>query len=456
MKDRTIAAIATPVGMGGIAVIRVSGNDAFEICNKVFYGKTDLKNAQSHTVHYGYIIDKNGERVDEVLLTVMRAPKTYTREDVVEVSTHGGLVASRNVLKCILEAGAYPAEPGEFTKRAFLNGRIDLSQAEAVIDIINSKTTTAQKNALSQAGGTLSEEINQIRQLLVDLSASMQVLIDYPDEELEDVTIDDILSAVSIAEKRVKRLISSADNGKIMRDGIKTVIVGKPNVGKSSLLNLLAKEDRAIVTDIAGTTRDIIEESVNVDGVPLVLTDTAGIRATDDVVEKIGVEKSIKSIDEAQLVIVMLDLSAMPDESDKELLDKTRDKKRIIVVNKSDIKNDEVKEAVKKLAGDDIIEMSAKTGEGARELSQKIKELYNIGELYKSDGAIVTNMRHISALSKAEEALLNAQNSIECGMPSDIVSIDIITAIDALGEITGAVVSEDIVNAIFHDFCVGK
>jgi len=456
MKDRTIAAIATPVGMGGIAVIRVSGSEAICICNKIFKGKIQLTDAKTHTVHYGHIIDKNGEKLDEVLLTIMRAPKTYTREDVVEISTHGGLVASKNVLKCILEAGAYPAEPGEFTKRAFLNGRIDLSQAEAVIDIINSKTTLAQKNALSQAGGMLSEEINQIRQGLVDLSASMQVLIDYPDEDLEDVTIDDILNAVSIAREKVERLINSADNGKVMRDGIKTVIVGKPNVGKSSLLNLLAKEERAIVTDIAGTTRDIIEESVNVDGVPLILTDTAGIRKTDDVVEKIGVERSKKSIDEADLVIVMLDLCTMPDEGDKELLSQTKDKKRIIVVNKSDIKNIEVAKAVQELAGSNFIEMSARTGEGAHELSQKIKELYNIGALYKNDGAIVTNMRHVSALSKALDTLCNAQNAIECGMPSDIVSIDIITAIDALGEITGAVVSEDIVNAIFHDFCVGK
>ncbi len=456
MEDRTIAAVSTPVGSGGIAVIRVSGKDALAISDKVYKGAARLSEAQSHTVHYGHIIDKNKNIVDEVLVTVMRAPRTYTREDVVEISTHGGLIASKNVMKCLIEAGAYPAEAGEFTKRAFLNGRIDLSQAEAIIDIINSKTSLAQKNALSQVAGGLSDEINSIRSSLVNLCASMQVIIDYPDEELEDVTLEDIYEKAKENGDRIVKLINSAENGKIIKNGIKTVIAGKPNVGKSSLLNFLAREERAIVTEIAGTTRDVIEESVNIDGVPLILTDTAGLRETDDIVEKIGVEKSRQSIDDADLVIAVLDCSRMPDDEEKKLLSDTAGKKRIILINKTDIKNDEAFDSIYKLFDENAIEFSAKTGDGAEALTERIKQMYNIGELGINDGCIVTNMRHVSALTNANEALLRVCESIEDGMPSDIASIDINIAIDALGEITGAVVSEDIVSAIFHDFCVGK
>lgn len=456
MESRTIAAISTPIGMGGIAVIRISGEDAVEIADKVFLGKIPLKDAQSHTVHYGYIVDQNGEKLDEVLVTVMLAPRTYTRENVVEISTHGGMVASKSVLKCLMEAGAYPAEPGEFTKRAFLNGRIDLSRAEAVIDIINSKTSLAKKNALFQAEGGLAARINDIRDELVKLAASMQVIIDYPDEELEDVTADDIYEKTSQAAQKVQKLLDTAENGKIIKEGIKTVIVGKPNVGKSSLLNMLAKEDRAIVTDIAGTTRDIIEESVNIDGIPLILTDTAGIRETDDVIEKIGVEKSLKSIDDADLIIMVLDSTAMPDDEDIKLIEETKDRKRIIIVNKSDIANGTLSKEFGKIINDDFIEMSAKTGDGAELLIKKIKKMYQLGDIEQDNKLIITNLRHVSVLSKAKDALENVKEAISAGMPTDIASIDINNAIDALGEITGAVVSEDIVNAIFHDFCVGK
>ena len=456
MEQRTIAAISTPVGVGGIAVIRISGDKAVEVADHVFSGAMPLAKAKSHTVHYGHILGKNKEIIDEVLVTVMLAPKTYTRENVVEISTHGGITASKSVLRCVIEAGAYPAEPGEFTKRAFLNGRIDLSQAEAVIDIINSKTPLAQKNAISQVGGGLSDEINKIRNQLIGLAASMQVIIDYPDEELEDVTAEDIFNKVTEANNGIKRLLNTAENGKIIREGIRTVIVGKPNVGKSSLLNLLAREDRAIVTDIAGTTRDVIEENENIDGVPLILTDTAGIRETEDVIEKIGVERSLKSIDDADLILVVLDSSTMPDDEEIKLLEETKERKRIIALNKTDIKDETANKEIRKIIGEDFIEISAKTGEGAQLLANRIKEMYKLGELEKNDTCIVTNLRHISALSKAQQALDNAAQAINSGMPADIASIDINGAIDFLGEITGAVISEDIVNAIFHDFCVGK
>ena len=456
MEQRTIAAISTPVGAGGIAVIRISGADAIRIADSVFCGRTALLEADSHTVQYGHIVDKNENIIDEVLVSLMRAPRTYTREDVVEISTHGGVVASKNVMKCLMEAGAYPAQAGEFTKRAFLNGRIDLSQAEAVIDIINSKTTLEQKNALSQAGGSLSTEINKIRQNLVNLAASMQVIIDYPDEELEDVTIDDIADVVSASKMSIEKLLNTSDNGKIIKDGIKTVIAGKPNAGKSSLLNVLAKEDRAIVTDIAGTTRDVIEESVNIDGIALRLIDTAGIRETDDIIEKMGVERSLKSIDEADLIIVVLDLTSKITDDEKELLDNTKDRKRIIVLNKSDAEDLENAKEIKDFVGSEFIEISAKTGDGIGDLIDCIKKMYDIDGIVQNEGCFVTNLRHVSALSKASQALCNAKKSIEEGMPADIASIDINAAIEALGEITGAVVSDDIVSAIFHDFCVGK
>ena len=456
MNNKTIAAISTPTGVGGIAVIRISGSDAVKIVNKAFLGKADLQKVPTHTVHYGFITDENGEKLDEVLVTVMRGPKSYTREDVVEISTHGGIISSKSVLKRLIELGAYPAQPGEFTKRAFLNGRIDLSQAEAVIDIINSKTQMSKSNALNQSAGSLSKRINDIRGDLVNLAASMQVIIDYPDEELEDVTIDDIKNRINKSINNIDKLISSGENGRIIKEGIKTVIVGKPNVGKSSLLNFLAREDRAIVTDIAGTTRDVIEEEVNLDGCLLVLTDTAGIRQTDDVVEKMGVLKSLDEIDGADLIIMMLDANTTIDEEEIKLLEETKNKKRIIVLNKTDIKKKEIKDNIMDIIAEDIIEMSVKTGEGTQNLKNRIKDMYNLGAIGQSDDLIVTNIRHIKALEDAKNALEKVMDSIFMGMPTDILSIDINIAIDALGEITGAVVSDDIVSAVFHDFCVGK
>ena len=449
MNEKTIAAISTPKGSGGIAVIRMSGNNAFEIIKKVYKGKENLSLVPSHTVHYGHITDGFGEIIDEVLVTVMRAPKTFTGEDVVEIGTHGGITASKAVLNSLIQNGAYPAGPGEFTKRAFLNGKMDLSEAEGVIDIINSKSELARKNALGQLSGKLSERIESIRKELISLSASMQVIIDYPDEDLEDITISDISDTAKKQKLSIEKLIESSKRGKLITEGILTAIVGKPNVGKSSLLNLLAGEERAIVTDIAGTTRDVIEESVNLDGVILRLMDTAGIRETDDEVEKIGVTRSLLSIEKADLVLVLLDASNKLSEEDFEILEKTKDAKRLIITNKTDISNIcDIKE--------DVIPISAKTGAGIDELSKKIKELYEWGKLSSDDEPLITNMRHTAALFRASDALMRVIDAADMNMPSDILSIDLNEAIDALGEITGATVSEDIVAEIFHNFCVGK
>ncbi len=446
MQEKIIAAISTPQGVGGIAVIRISGKGSDVLCDRIFRGREKLENAASHTIHYGHIV-VSGEIIDEVLVSVMRSPRTYTGEDVVEINTHGGMVASRRVLEEIIKLGASPAEPGEFTKRAFLNGRIDLSSAEGVIDIINAKTTLAGKNALSHAGGALAKAINAIKADLVNLAAAMQVAIDYPDEDLEDVTASDILAAVRTSLSKCQKLIKSADSGKIITEGIKTAIVGKPNVGKSSLLNLLAMEERAIVTDIAGTTRDIIEETVTLSGVPLRLLDTAGIHDTEDAVEKIGVERSKAAINDADLVILIIDISRDLSCEDRLLLELTADKNRIIIANKTDIKI---------LDFEGAIEISAKTGEGIEELSAKIKEMYDLGAIAQNDAVIVTNMRHLEALIGATDSLLLAEKAVSSGLPQDLAALDIYDAIDSLGKITGDTVSEEIVAEIFASFCVGK
>ncbi len=454
--ERTIAAISTPIGTGGIAVIRISGADAISIADKVFCGKDKLSDSPSHTVHYGFIKDGNGNTVDEVLAAVMRAPKTFTREDIVEISTHGGITASQGVLDAVIHAGAYIAEPGEFTKRAFLNGRIDLSQAEAVIDIINSKSALAKTNALNQLEGNLSAEIKKIRGALVHLASQMQVIIDYPDEDLEDVTTEDIRRICAENLALTQKLLKTADSGRIMREGIRVSISGKPNVGKSSVLNMLSHSERAIVTDIAGTTRDVIEEYVNLDGIPLILSDTAGIHDTDDTVEKIGVERSLKSIDEADLVLAVIDGSRETDSYDKAVLESTKGKKRIILVNKSDIAKADI-EYIKSLSdGSEVIEISALTGDGADRLSEVIKKIYNLGEIGVSNGTVITNMRHKKALDATEAALSRAVSALDSGMPPDIAAIDINAAIESLGEITGETVSDLIVDSIFHNFCVGK
>ena len=455
--NKTIAAVSTPPGAGGIAVIRISGDNAVDIADKVYSGKMRLTEAQTHTIHYGYIVDENGEKIDEVLVSVMLAPRTFTAEDTVEINTHGGVIVTSRVLDAVIKAGAFPAEPGEFTKRAFLNGRIDLSKAEAVIDIITADNAIAGKNALKQLEGALSEGINNLGERLISLLARMQVAIDYPDEDLEDITTEEIGVELRSVLDEVRTLISGAENGRIIKEGIKAAIVGKPNVGKSSLLNSLAGEERAIVTDIAGTTRDVIEEYVSVCGVPLQLMDTAGIRDTDDTVEKLGVEKSKKSIDEADLVIVVLDGCNGLEEEDKEILSGTRKKNRIILVNKTDISGGKFTEEVRsRAAGSHVLEISAKTGAGIDEFSKLISKMYNIGEISASRRSVITNARHKAALVNAAEALVNAVNAIDAGIPQDMASIDINIACEFLGEITGITVTEEVVDSIFHNFCVGK
>ncbi len=454
--DKTIAAISTPAGRGGISVIRISGENAVSVADAVFSGGKRLCDAETHTVHYGFV-RSGGETIDEALATVMRAPRSFTREDVVEISVHGGAVTAQRTLGACIMAGAVPAEPGEFTKRAFLNGRIDLSQAEAVIDVINAESDLSRRNAVSQLTGALSGEIERIRRRLVKLAASMQVLIDYPDEDLADVTDEDILAVLCDALSGVRALLSTADGGAVIKNGIRAAIAGKPNVGKSSLLNALARYDRAIVTDVAGTTRDTIEERVDLDGVPLVLIDTAGIRETDDKIEKIGVERSRRSVDDADMALVVIDASRSLDGDDEEILNATAGMKRIILLNKNDLAPGADTGLVRRSAdGCAVIEISALTGAGMDALKKEISAMYGLGALESGKGGIITNARHKAALVKAEAALKSGIDALRSGMPADIASIDIGEAVDALGEITGETVSESVVNEIFSSFCVGK
>ena len=445
--ERTIAAIATPYGVGGISVIRVSGSQAIDIVNKIF--TKDISEVSSHTVHYGYI--KVGEEyIDEVLVTVMKGPKTFTGEDIVEIGTHGGILVTNKVLDACVVAGAELAEAGEFTKRAFMNGKIDLARAEAVIDLINSDSQIAEQNAVNQLRGGLTNAIENIRDSLVDLAAHMQVSIDYPDEDLEEITTEDILNTIKDSSEKVNNLIKSADDGRIIKDGIRTVIIGKPNVGKSALMNRLAGYEKAIVTDIAGTTRDMIEENISLAGIPIKLIDTAGIHDTSEEVEKIGVERSVKSIDGADLVLVILDGSKSIDDEDNLVIEKSEFTKRIVIANKSDVG---VVGDAEKIA--DVC-ISAKTGEGIDELTCLIKDMYKLGEISSKCGEIITNIRHKKALIDCFEALKRAEYAIESDIPQDLAAMDINIAIDSLGEITGETVSEDIVSAVFKNFCVGK
>ena len=446
MDEKTIAAVSTPPGSGGIAVIRVSGSDALKICDSIFRGTKSLETVPTHTVHYGHIVS-DGEQIDEVLVTVMRAPRTFTREDVVEISTHGGKVASRRVLSALFSAGAFPAAAGEFTKRAFLNGRIDLSQAEAVIDIINAKTDLAQKNALAQSGGVLGKKIESFRSQLISLCAAMQVSIDYPDEDLEEITTEEIINTLEKINDGLKKLAGTAQRGRLIRDGIKTAIIGRPNVGKSSLLNYLAMEERAIVTDIAGTTRDVIEETVDLDGIPLILLDTAGIRETSDTIERMGVERSLKYIDDADLILLVLDAKTGLTPEDSQLIEKTKGKTRIILINKTD--------SAGAFDFDGAIPISAKTGDGIEILSAKIRKLYDL-DLIGKDDTTLTNDRQLSALIRAEDAIGRALNILTNGLTEDLAALDMNDAIACLGEIDGRTVSEDIISEVFSRFCVGK
>ncbi|QDX91893.1 tRNA uridine-5-carboxymethylaminomethyl(34) synthesis GTPase MnmE [Brevibacillus laterosporus] len=454
----TIAGVATPMGEGGIAVIRVSGDDALTIVDKIYRGKNQLSTVDSHTIHYGALIDPSvNEQVEEVLVSVMRAPRTFTREDVVEINCHGGLISVEKVLDLVLEHGARLAEPGEFTKRAFLNGRIDLSQAEAVIDLIRAKTDKALKVALSQVEGKLSKLIKGLRQELIEAMAHIEVTLDYPEHDVEEFTQNFLLGKCEDVKQQVARLLQTAKQGKILREGLSTAIIGKPNVGKSSLLNSFVQEDKAIVTEIAGTTRDVIEEYVNVRGVPLRLIDTAGIRETDDIVEKIGVEKSRQLLQQVDLVLLMVNYNEFLHDDDLAIFEAAKGLQVIIIINKTDLPQklelDKVKEAFPDAP---LILTSVKEEKGIDQLEQAIAHLFFTGRVQQEDMTYVSNARHINLLRQAEQAMEDAIDGIHQQMPVDMVQIDIKKAWELLGEVIGESVGEDLIDQIFSQFCLGK
>jgi len=455
----TICAIATPIGEGGVAIIRISGEDALSIASNIFISKNnyDVKNMQTYTMKYGNVIDlENKEIIDEVILSYMKAPNSYTGENVVEVNCHGGVVSTNSVLNQIIRAGARLAEPGEFTKRAFLNGRIDLSQAEAVMDIITAKTELSMKSAMLQSNGSLSREITELRKYLLNVLALIEYSVDFTEDDediIDDNLVFQIKDGIGKTILRMKNLLSTADEGKIIREGLNIVIVGKPNVGKSSLLNALLKEKRAIVTEVPGTTRDVIEEYINLEGIPIRITDTAGIRDTEDVVEKIGVEKSKEKIEEADLIILMLDTSREIDDDDKIIIDKIKDKKYIVLLNKIDL---DIKISQEVLSNfNNKIDISAKTGKGIDDLKTEIKNLFFNGEI-NSESLIISNTRHKQALYRSLENCNTALSRVNANEYLDLISIYITAAMKALGEITGDELEEDLLNKIFSEFCVGK
>ncbi|WP_288645948.1 tRNA uridine-5-carboxymethylaminomethyl(34) synthesis GTPase MnmE [uncultured Pediococcus sp.] len=455
----TIAAISTPPGEGGISIIRISGVDALKTASQIYRGK-DLNKVNSHTINYGHIIDpENGNEVDEVMVSVMRAPHTYTKEDIVEINCHGGIVATNRILQIILGLDARLAKPGEFTERAFLNGRIDLSQAEAVMDLIRAKTDQSMKVALDQLDGNLSHLITNLRQNILDVLAQVEVNIDYPEyDDVETMTARLLKEKAIEVKANIQQLLSTAKQGKVLRDGLATAIIGHPNVGKSSILNHLLHEDKAIVTDVAGTTRDVIEEYVNVQGVPLKLVDTAGIHETEDKVEKIGVDRSRKALLQADLVILVLDSSVPLRDEDRELLRETNHMQRIVVLNKSDL---EVKINLNELQeyvdDKEIIKSSAVSPLGTKDLEDRIAAMFFAGSIENtSNNIMVTNARHIGLLKQAETALDAVLEGIETGMPVDLVQIDMTRAWDLLGEITGDSYQDELLDQLFSQFCLGK
>ena len=458
--EETISAVATAVGEGGIGIIRMSGNKVSTILDKIFQGKKikSVADLATQKMAYGHIIDPESQKnIDEVMVVIMRGPLSYTREDVVEIHCHGGVVPLKNILALTLRYGARLAEPGEFTKRAFLNGRLDLAQAEAVIDIIRAKTDASLRMALGHLEGALSGKIRVMRDEILGMIANLEATIDFPEEDIEELTAQDVKLAVHKVLAEIDHLLATKETGRILREGLETVIIGKPNVGKSSLLNALLQEKRAIVTDVPGTTRDSIEEFVNIGGVPLKIVDTAGIRETSDIVEKIGVEKSREYIETADLILLLLDSSLPLSAEDREVLAVLPGRQAIILINKTDLPTaldlDEVHTYV---SAEQVIKVSVIEGHGLPELEKKIVEMVYSGQVQEKEGAFINNLRQANLLEKAKEHLMAVVKTIDESMPPDCIVVDLRDAWDKLGEITGDTVGEDIINQIFTKFCIGK
>lgn len=455
--DDTICAIATSSGVGAIAIIRVSGEESIEIVNKIFKGK-DLTKVPSHTINYGYIIDEKGNKVDEVLVSVMKNPKTFTTEDTVEINTHGGIAPTNKVLELLLENGCRLAEAGEYTKRAFLNGRIDLLEAEAVMDMIDSKTEIQRKMALNQINGKISELINQLRDDMVQIISNINVNIDYPEyDDVEIMTNELLIPKITNLKTKIQKILKESDNGKIIKEGIKTSIIGRPNVGKSSLLNALLEEDKAIVTDIAGTTRDIVEGQIKVNGIVLNIIDTAGIRETEDKIEAIGVEKSLKIMEESDLILFMLNNNEEISPDIEELLDKLDNRKYIIIINKNDLESKLDKSKLQKFAQENkIVNISVLKSEGIEELKNKIVELFNINELETKDPTYLSNSRSISILKRCLTSIEDIEQGLKENRPIDMIELDIKNIWEELGLINGSTYEEELLDEMFSRFCLGK
>ena len=461
MKTDTIAAIATAMTNSGIGIIRISGEDAFTVIDRIYQsknGKKKLSEEKSHTVHYGYIVDdtKENKIIDEVMVLIMRAPNTYTREDTVEIDCHGGVLVMQKILDTVVCHGARPAEPGEFTKRAFLNGRIDLTQAESVMDVISSKNEFALKSSISQLQGSLQKEIKELREKIIYEIAFIESALDDPEHINIDGYGQKLKTVAEECKERIEHLLNTADNGKILKEGIDTVIVGKPNAGKSSLMNVLLKKERAIVTDFAGTTRDVLEEQMNLNGITLNIIDTAGIRDTEDIVEKIGVDKAKDYLVNADLIIYVVDSSTPLDENDEKIMEMIKDRTALVLLNKSDLDTVTTEEMIASHLDQKIIKVSMKENQGVDELENAIKELFFHGKVELNDEVYITNARHKAALSNAKDSLNMVLDSIAMEMPEDFYSIDLMNTYEELGNILGESLGEDLVNEIFSKFCTGK